>query len=80
MLAEEISEKNQEIVSLKQALRKFEIESGGDLNVLEEDVVTMRSQIEHLERIKDRLHSDLDKVKDQLEKTNKILKQIEAKC
>lgn len=45
-----------------------------DEKVLEDDVVSMKKDLEQLEKLNERLNNDLEKVKDQLIEVNKKIK------
>ena len=45
-----------------------------DEKVLEDDVVSMKKDLEQLEKLNERLNNDLEKVKDQLIEANKKIK------
>jgi hypothetical protein len=47
--------------------------------VLEDDAVTMRKDIDHLERVIDRLNIDLARAKSQLEESTTTIKKLTIK-
>jgi uncharacterized protein YlxW (UPF0749 family) len=52
MLAEEINEKNEEIHNLHQTVKAYEEVYKPEGNVLEDDIISMKKDIDYLENIK----------------------------
>lgn len=59
MLAEEISEKNEEIEHLKRNLKAYQETYLKQGNVLEEDKIDLRKDLDYLNEVKEKLHEDL---------------------
>lgn len=67
MLAEELHEKGETISELEGVIEAYELKYGVDNNVLDDDIVALKKEVEALQTVRDRLESDLMKKGDKLE-------------
>ena len=67
MFAEELMEKNELIVQLQSSIKIYEEKYETSGNVLEDDIMSLKKEVESLEKLKDRFENEMIKSNDKVQ-------------